>query len=204
MDPIFSLEYNELLKRIDNIRRRINSTREKGSNDPELKGCTFSDALEHSHQRLRTIYLERLREATRHKKICELPAAPTDLAGPSETTPSPDVDKAELECLTSLESTSLENNHLRRIAPIDREVSWKGNLEAVCIIPGRHDANVSGSTFTKRGLELVGTLRRFRSKSLVPTTPINNAMESSGITAAASHSGAKLAKGDSCRRQSVG
>ena len=233
MDPIFSLEYNKLLHSIDDIRRSIDATREVGSDDRELKGRASSDALEHCHQRLRTIYLERLREAARDKESFKLAAALKDLAGPSETAPSPDVcDKAELDCNPSPGSASLEVNHRQRVPPggsIERGVSWKGNLEAVCIIPARvciipgHDADVQKSTFTKRGLELVGTLRTFRSKLSLTTTPVSNAMESFESAAgarrslesaaaarrssesAASRSGAKRAIRDTTRRrQSTG
>jgi len=211
MDPVFSSEYNKLLNSMDNIRGRINATREVGSNDPELKRCASSDALEHCHQRLLTIYLQRLRdavrEAVRNKASRELAAAPRDLAGPSETTPSPDVrDKVVLERPSSLRSASLQDNHRRRVArrgSFDRAVSWEGNLEVVCIIPGRQDADVQGSASTKRGHGLVRKLRKFLIKLLPTTTTISNARASSESAAAASRSGAKPAMGDSRRCKSL-
>jgi hypothetical protein len=214
-DPTFSSEYNTLLNSIDNIRRRINATREISSNDPELKGCAFSNALEHCDQRLRTIYIKRceaVRAALRDKASRELEAAaPRDLARPSKTTPSPDVcDTVNRVLLSSLRSSSLEDNHQRRVArggSIERAVSWKGNLEAVRIIPGRHsdqqDADVQWSTFTKRGNELVRTLRKFGSKLLVATTTISNVKTSSESAAASFVSVAKLAMEDSRRHKNV-
>ena len=219
MDPTFSSEYNKLLNSIDNIHRRINATHEIGFNDPELKGCASSDALEHCNQRLRAIYLERLREAVREavrdEASRELAAAPRDLARPSETTPSPDVsNKVDRAVISSLRSASVDDNHRRCVArggSIERAVSWKGTLEAVRIIPGRlavswahselQNADVQGSKFTKRGNRLVRTLRKFGSKLLVTTTTISRARPESA--AASFVLVAKLAMEDSRRRKSV-
>jgi len=212
MDPVFSSEYNKLLNSMDNIRRRINATSEIG--DPERKGCVSSDhqALDRCHQRLRAIYLERLREAVRDQ---ELAAAPRDLAGP---TPSPDVcDKVELELASALRGSSLDENDRRRDDKVDperpsslrgasldndrrrvarglsleRAVSWKGNIEAVCMIPSRHD---TGSAFTKQGF--VRKLQKLRSRLLLTTTTMRNSKASSESAAAASRSGAEPAMGD--------
>jgi len=225
MDPVFSSEYNKLLNSMDNIQRRIDATREMGSIDPEFKRCASSDALEQCHQRLLTIYLERLRgavsEAVRDKASRELAAAPRDLAGPGETAPSPDVcDKVDPERPSSLRTASLDNDR-RRVAgggPLERAVSWKGHLEVVCIIPGRHDADVQGSAFTKRGHKLarplledegvtaytnVGKQRKFWSKRLLAPTTIGNVKASSESAAAASRSGAKPAMGDIRRCKSA-
>jgi hypothetical protein len=139
MDPIFSSEYTAW---------RRHTTRVVGSNDPERKGCVSSDHQAHdqSNQRLRAIYLERLREAVRDKASRELNATPRDLAGSSTTKPSSDVcDKVELVRLSSPRGASMEDNDRRRVArrgSLERAVSWKSNLVAVCIIPSRHDAEV--------------------------------------------------------------
>ena len=198
MDPVFSSEYNKLLNSMDNIQRRIDATREMGSIDPEFKRCASSDALEQCHQRLLTIYLERLRgavsEAVRNKASRELAAAPRNLAGPGETTPSPDVlDKVDPERPSSLRGASLDNDR-RRVArglSLERAVSWKGNIEAVCMIPSRHD---TGSAFTKQGF--VRKLQKLRSRLLLTTTTMRNSKASSESAAAASRSGAEPAMGD--------
>ena len=211
MDPVFSAEYNKLMNSMDNIRRRINATHEIDSNDPELKRCASSDALEHCHQRLLTIYLRRLRaavrEAVRDTASRELAAAPRDLARSRETTPNPDVcDRVVPERPSSLRSASLENNHQRRVSwegNHQRRVSWEGNLEAVCIIPGRHDADVQGSAFTKTGHELVRKSRKFLRKLLPTTTTISNFKARSESAAAASRSSTELATGDSRRCKSA-
>ena len=99
-------------------------------------------------------YLERLREAVRVKASRELAAAPRDLAGPRETTPSPDVcDKMELQLASTLRGSSLYDNDRRHVArggSLERAVSRKGDIEALCMIPSRRDAQVQGSEFTKR------------------------------------------------------
>jgi len=213
----FSSECNTILNSIENICRRINATREPDSHVPALTRCASCDALEHCHQRLRTIYLERLleavREAERDPAHHELAAAPINLAGPArsvisacssrETTASPDVCDKQLR--SALRRSSLEDNAQRRVArggSIERGVSWNGNLEAVCVIPGRHSADVllkprhvkgrhsqnepakSGSAFTKPGQEFMRKLRKLRGQLLFSTTG----------AAAASRSGAKLRK----------
>ena len=186
----FSSEYNTILNSIENVCRRINNTCEKGSHVPELTRCASLDALEHCHQRLRTILCERLREAVREAQLDqahrELVAAPIPLSGPSETTASPDVcdkviDRVELQLLSALRNGSLDDNHQRRVTrggSIERAVSWKGNLAAFCVIPGRHDADGrksrnegtnSGSTFTKPGHAILRKLRKLRGQFVFTT-----------------------------------
>ena len=201
MDPVFASEYNKLLNSMDDIRRRINATREIDLNDPERKGCVSSDhqALDQCHQRLRAMYLERLREAVHNRASSELATVPRDLARSSETSPSPDVcDKMERQLASALRGSSLDDNDRRRVArgaSLERAVSWKGNIEAVCIIPSRLDADAQRSVFTKRGF--VGKLRKLRRKLLLTTTTIRNVKARSESSAAASLSDAKSAMGDS-------